>query len=66
MWSLLLAQARKRKCGVMAPSQRRTVSAMSVPSSIASSAVMALPMVILFLFTQRYFVQGIALTGMKG
>ena len=33
---------------------------------MASSAIMALPMVVLFLLTQRYFVQGIALTGMKG
>ena len=33
---------------------------------MAASTVAVLPVVILFLFTQRYFVQGIALTGMKG
>jgi multiple sugar transport system permease protein len=33
---------------------------------MAAATIMALPMVILFIFTQRYFVQGIALTGMKG
>ena len=33
---------------------------------MAASAIMVLPMVILFLLTQRYFVQGIALTGVKG
>jgi multiple sugar transport system permease protein len=33
---------------------------------MAASTVAVLPVVILFLCTQRYFVQGIALTGMKG
>ena len=33
---------------------------------MAASAIMVVPMVILFLLTQRYFVQGIALTGVKG
>jgi multiple sugar transport system permease protein len=33
---------------------------------MAASTVAVLPVVILFLFTQRYFVQGIALTGIKG
>ncbi|MHB0857652.1 MAG: carbohydrate ABC transporter permease [Anaerolineae bacterium] len=33
---------------------------------MAASAIMAFPMVFLFIFTQRYFVRGIALTGIKG
>ena len=37
-----------------------------VPRLMAASAMVALPMMILFIFTQRYFVQGIALTGIHG
>ena len=33
---------------------------------MAASALMALPVVIVFFFCQRYFIQGITLTGMKG
>jgi len=33
---------------------------------MAASALMALPVVIAFFFCQRYFIQGITLTGMKG
>ncbi|MHB0856787.1 MAG: carbohydrate ABC transporter permease [Anaerolineae bacterium] len=33
---------------------------------MAGSTVMILPIIVLFLIAQRYFVQGIALTGMKG
>jgi multiple sugar transport system permease protein len=32
----------------------------------AGSVIATLPMLIVFLFLQRYFVQGIALTGIKG
>ena len=33
---------------------------------MAASALMALPVVVMFFFCQRYFIQGITLTGMKG
>lgn len=33
---------------------------------MAASSLMTIPVVILFFFTQRYFIQGITLTGMKG
>jgi len=33
---------------------------------MAASLVMLLPVVVLFLFTQRYFVRGIAVTGLAG
>lgn len=33
---------------------------------MAASAIATLPVVILFFFTQRYFIQGIVLTGLKG
>ena len=33
---------------------------------MAASAVMTLPVVVIFFFAQRYFIQGVTLTGMKG
>ena len=33
---------------------------------MAASAMMTLPIVFLFFFTQRYFIQGVTLTGLKG
>jgi multiple sugar transport system permease protein len=33
---------------------------------MAASTIATLPIVILFFFTQRYFIQGIVLTGLKG
>ena len=36
------------------------------PYQMAAAVVVMLPIVVVFFFTQRYFVRGIALTGMKG
>ena len=33
---------------------------------MAVSTVMVVPVVLLFLFAQRYFIQGVTLTGLKG
>ena len=33
---------------------------------MASSCLMTLPVILLFFFAQKYFIQGITLTGMKG
>ena len=33
---------------------------------MAASVMMVLPVVLLFFFLQRYFIEGIALTGLKG
>ncbi len=33
---------------------------------MAASTLATLPLVIVFFFTQRYFLQGITVTGMKG
>jgi multiple sugar transport system permease protein len=37
-----------------------------MPRLMAASAMVAAPMIFLFIFTQKYFVRGIALTGIKG
>jgi multiple sugar transport system permease protein len=34
--------------------------------SMAGSVLMTIPIIVLFFFLQRYFIQGITLTGMKG
>jgi len=36
------------------------------PQGMAAATVAVVPLLILFFFTQRYFIRGIALTGMKG
>jgi multiple sugar transport system permease protein len=36
------------------------------PQGMAAATVAVIPLVVLFFFTQRYFIRGIALTGMKG
>ena len=33
---------------------------------MAASALMTLPVVVMFFLAQRYFIQGVTLTGMKG
>ena len=33
---------------------------------MAASTMMMLPVLLVFFFTQRYFIQGITLTGIKG
>jgi ABC-type glycerol-3-phosphate transport system permease component len=33
---------------------------------MAASVIMTLPVVMVFFLLQRYFIQGVALTGMKG
>lgn len=36
------------------------------PMQMAASTMMTLPIIILFFFTQRTFIQGITMTGLKG
>jgi len=45
---------------------KTTHSALSYPYLMAVSAVVTLPIVILFFFAQRTFIEGITLTGLKG
>jgi multiple sugar transport system permease protein len=45
---------------------RTTHSALSYPYLMAVSAVVTLPIVVLFFFAQRTFIEGITLTGLKG
>jgi len=42
------------------------VGSMTQNIVMAASLVITLPLLILFLFTQRYFIEGITITGMKG
>jgi len=37
-----------------------------MPLTLAGSCMMTLPIIVLFFFAQRYFIQGISLTGVKG
>ena len=36
------------------------------PMQMAASTMMTLPIIILFFFTQRTFIQGLTMTGLKG
>jgi multiple sugar transport system permease protein len=36
------------------------------PLTMAASLLMTLPVIVIFFFAQRYFIQGVTLTGMKG
>ncbi len=65
MWPFALAlhALRSEIAGDLPPG---VVGSMTQNITMAASLVIALPIVILFFFTQRYFVEGITITGMKG
>ena len=65
MWpfALALLALRNMIAGDLPPG---VVGSMTQNIVMAASLVIALPIVVLFLFTQRYFVEGITITGMKG
>jgi len=44
----------------------QTLTWSEFPMQMAAATMMTLPIIVLFFFTQRTFIQGIALTGLKG
>lgn len=70
LWPLLIARTQeKRTLEVGLAFFNASTSAfkqVNWPLVMAASVVVMLPVLIVYIFTQRYFVQGITLTGLKG
>jgi multiple sugar transport system permease protein len=67
LWPLIVIRTRELRTvpiGLSALRQERGYT--DFPQLMAGSVVALLPIFILFLFLQRYFIEGIALTGLKG
>lgn len=72
LWPLLIARSQKLRTlelGLAYFNSQAGASAFLQPNwplVMAASVVVMLPVLIVYIFTQRYFVQGIALSGVKG
>lgn len=66
LWPLLVLNSRELFTLPLGINSLRSLYADNTNLLMAGTAVAVLPMLLLFIFLQRYFIQGIALTGLKG
>ena len=65
IWPLLMTQKDKFYTVQLALSRFRNEAGNEWQYTMAATAVIILPIIILFLFLQKYFIEGIATTGLK-
>lgn len=66
LWPLLVLNSRELMTLPLGINSLRSLYADNTNLLMAGTAVSVLPMLFLFIYLQRYFIQGIALTGLKG
>ena len=66
LWPLLVLNSRELMTLPLGINSLRSLYADNTNLLMAGTAVSVLPMLLLFIYLQRYFIQGIALTGLKG
>ena len=66
LWPLLVLNSRELFTLPLGINSLRSLYADNTNLLMAGTAVAVLPMLLLFVFLQRYFIKGIALTGLKG
>lgn len=65
MWPLLVTRTEKMRTVEVGIAYFKTMFEVNWPYQMAAAVVVMLPVIIMFLIAQKYFVEGIALTGMK-
>ena len=66
LWPLLVINSRDLQTLPLGINSLRSLYSDNTNLLMAGTAVSVIPMLILFIFLQRYFIRGIALTGLKG
>jgi len=66
LWPLLVLNSRELMTLPLGINSMKSLYADNTNLLMAGTAVSVLPMLVVFIFLQRYFIQGIALTGLKG
>ena len=66
LWPLLVLNSRELFTLPLGINTMKSLYADNTNLLMAGTAVAVIPMLIVFIFLQRYFIQGIALTGLKG
>lgn len=69
LWPLIVIRSRELRTlpiGLRAIQQEMTIGHTSYPLLMASATMAMLPILIFFVFLQRFFIESIALTGVKG
>ncbi|MFN4190628.1 MAG: carbohydrate ABC transporter permease [Pseudothermotoga sp.] len=65
MWPLLVTRTEKMRTVEVGIAYFKTMFEVNWPYQMAAAVVVMLPVIIMFLIAQKYFVEGISLTGMK-
>lgn len=65
LWPLVMTNSESSRTVQLALSMFRSETVIDWGPLMAASVVVSIPMIILFLFTQKYFVQGVVSTGLK-
>lgn len=65
LWPLVMTNSEASRTVQLALSMFRSETVIDWGPLMAASVIVSIPMIILFLFTQKYFVQGVVSTGLK-
>lgn len=65
LWPLVMTNSEASRTVQLALSMFRTETVINWGPLMAASVLVSIPMIILFMFTQKYFVQGVVSTGLK-
>lgn len=65
LWPLVMTNSESRKTVQLALTMFKTETTIQWNQMMAAAMLIVLPMIFLFLFTQKYFVQGIVTSGLK-
>ncbi len=66
LWPLLVTTKMEMRPVEVGIAMFHTFHSLNWPHQMAAAVVVMIPIIIVFIFTQRFFTKGIALTGMKG
>lgn len=66
LWPLLVTTRMDMRPVEVGIAMFHTIHSLNWPHQMAAAVVVMIPIIIVFIFTQRFFTKGIALTGMKG
>lgn len=66
LWPLLVTTKMEMRPVEVGIAMFHTIHSLNWPHQMAAAVVVMIPIIIVFIFTQRFFTKGIALTGMKG
>jgi ABC-type glycerol-3-phosphate transport system permease component len=66
LWPLIVTTRMEMRPVEVGIAMFHTIHSLNWPHQMAAAVTVMIPIIIIFFFAQKYFIKGIALTGIKG